>query len=166
MKMKCYVDMPYPSIMVQKRDVELAKKILNVYAGEVSEDTSTHTYIFQSLISQNEEIKKILKDIGIVEMHHLEMLGLLIKKLGLLPIYISENNNNLKWFNGKYVNYERNLKKLIRDNIEMEKKAIRNYDEIIKETDDNYVIHLIKRIILDERLHIEIFEKIYQQLDF
>ncbi len=164
--MKCYVDMPYPSIMVQKRDVELAKKILNVYAGEVSEDTSTHTYIFQSLISQNEEIKKILKDIGIVEMHHLEMLGLLIKKLGLLPIYISENNNNLKWFNGKYVNYERNLKKLIRDNIEMEKKAIRNYDEIIKETDDNYVIHLIKRIILDERLHIEIFEKIYQQLDF
>ncbi len=162
--MKYCVDMPYPSVKVSKRDLNLAKKLLNVYAGEVSEDTSAHTYIFQSLIVEDKEISKILKNIGIVEMHHLDLLGLLIKNLGLIPFFASVEKEKIKWFSGKYINYERDLKELLLNNIALEKKAISNYENILKETSDIYIIHLIKRIILDERLHIEIFEKIYKQL--
>ena len=30
------VDMPYPKVKVAKKNVDLAKKIFNVYAGEIS----------------------------------------------------------------------------------------------------------------------------------
>lgn len=163
--MKFCVDMPYPEVKVEKKDLELAKKIFNLYAGEVSEDTSTHAYILQSLLfSENEEIKNILKGIAIVEMQHLEILGSLIKELGLIPLYLSTQNNKIKWFSGSYIGYEKNLKETLLKNICMERMAIRNYEALLNETDDSYIQHIIKRIVLDERLHIEIFEKIYEQL--
>lgn len=163
--MKYCVDMPYPEVKVEKKDLELAKKVFNLYAGEVSEDTSTHTYVLQALLySENEEIKEVLEGIARVEMHHLEILGTLIKKLGLIPLYLSVEDNKVKWFSGKYITYEKNLKEAILKNICIERIAIKNYEALINETNDEHVIHIIKRIILDERLHIEIFEKIYQQL--
>ena len=163
--MKYCVDMPYPEVNVEKKDLELAKKLFNLYAGEISEDTSTHTYILQMLLySDNEEIKKILEGIAIVEMHHLEILGTLIKKLGLVPLFLSTDEDRVKWFSGKYITYEKSIKEAMLKNICIEKLAIKNYESLINETTDENVIHIIKRIILDERLHIEIFEKIYDQL--
>lgn len=163
--MKYKVDMPYPEVKVKNKDLELAKQIFNVYAGEVSEDTCTHSYILQKfLFSDNEEIKQIFHGIAIVEMHHLEILGELIKKLGLIPLYLSVKNNNVEWFSGKYVASEKNIKDALLKNINMEKLAIKSYENIIQSTNDENIIHIMKRIILDERLHIEIFEKIYNQL--
>lgn len=163
--MKFNVDMPYPEVKVERKDLELAKKVFNLYAGEVSEDTSTHNYVLQALMfSENEEIRKILKEIAIVEMHHLELLGTLIKKLGLVPLFLSTNNNKIKWFSGSYVFYEKDLKKVLLKDIYIEKMAIKNYETLISETSDKNIIHLLKRIILDERLHIEIFEKLLTTL--
>lgn len=163
--MKFFVDMPYPEIKVNKKDIELAKKIFGVYAGEVSEDTSTHNYSLQSILfSYNEEIKEVLKQIAMVEMHHLEILGTLIKALGLTPLYLSVENNKVKWFSGSYITAEKSLKDAIFKNINYEKQAIKNYERLISETDDENIKYIFKRIILDEELHVEIFEKIYCQL--
>ena len=164
--MKYSVDMPYPNVKVEKKDKELAKKILSLYAGEVSEDTSSHNYIFQMLMfSENKELKEIFEGIAIVEMHHLEILGTLIKELGLAPVFLSIEAGKIKWFSGNYVNYNKNLRKILLKNIEIEKMAISNYERIIKETNDKNIVYLFKRIILDERLHIEIFEKLLQQIN-
>jgi len=163
--MKYNVDMPYPEVKVKNKDIELAKKLFCLYAGEFSEDTCTHSYILQKILyDDNEEIKSILEGIAIIEMRHLEILGELIKKLGLVPLFLRVKNNKVEWFSGKYVTYEKNIKEALLKNICMERLAIKAYEDILVSTDDEYVIHIIKRIILDERLHIEIFEKIYDQL--
>ena len=162
--MRYFVDMPYPEIKVEKKDVELAKEILNLYAGEISEDTATHNYSFQMMMMHDDKEKKeILKGIAITEMHHLEMLGLLIKELGLTPYFVGVNNGCTKWFSGEYVTYEKEWRKMLLANIGLEELAIRNYERVIEKTSDECVKHILRRIILDERLHIEIFSKLYGQ---
>lgn len=147
---------PYPKVRVSKKDINLAKNLLYSYAGFISEDTAVHNYFFQSMMIDDEEIKKILKEIAIVEMHHLEILGNLIYELGLTPKFISDNI----WFTGEYIDYEKDFKKVLNSNIKSEELAIANYELIINETDDIYVEHILKRIILDEKIHIEIFKKL------
>jgi bacterioferritin len=162
--MEYKVNVPYPEIKVEKKDNDLALKIFNSYAGEVSEDVAIHNYIYQSLVIQDEEIKKILRGIAIVEMQHLDTLGTILKLLGFKPLFLSVKDNKTEWFSGKYINYESNLNNILLDNIKSEESAIKNYENIISCTTDEYVIHILKRIILDERLHIEIFEKLYKEL--
>ncbi|MCI9279998.1 MAG: hypothetical protein HFJ02_04290 [Bacilli bacterium] len=162
--MQVKVDIPYPEVKVSSKNIKLAKEILSSYAGPISEDTAIHNYIFQYLILENEEIKSILKEIAIVEMHHLEILGELVKKLGLTPLYLSVNNDKTKWFSGEYVTYEKELKNILLDNIRNEELAIKNYEKIIIQTDDEYVKYILKRIILDEKMHIQVFMKLYSQV--
>ena len=97
-------------------------------------------------------------------MHHLEILGELVKKLGLTPLYLSVNNDKTKWFSGEYVTYEKELKNILLDNIRNEELAIKNYEKIIIQTDDEYVKYILKRIILDEKMHIQVFMKLYSQV--
>lgn len=163
--MQFSIDMPYPTIKVEKKDVDLAKEIFNLYAGSISEDTAIHSYIFQMLIfHDNKELKEIFKGISITEMHHLEILGLLIKELGLNPIFVGIKDKKATWFSGEYAVYEKDLKKILEEDIKREKIAIENYEKVINKTVDKHVIHILKRIILDERLHIKILSQLYQQL--
>lgn len=157
------MNIPYPKIIVEKKDIKVAKDILNSYAGRVSEDTAVHNYVFQMMMQDNDEMREILRGIAIVEMHHLEILGKLVYALGLTPLFASALDNHTKWFSGEYVNYERNWEQTLRDNIFQEEMAIKNYEHIILKTKDENVKHILKRIILDERVHIEIFTKLLEQ---
>lgn len=161
--MEYRVNIPYPEIKAVRKDVEIAKDLLSAYAGRISEDSAIHDYVFQMMMQDQEDIKKILKEISIVEMHHLEILGKLIYALGLTPLFASVEDNHTKWFSGEYVNYEKNWSQTLMDNIFQEKMAIKNYEKIIAKTSDENVQYILKRIILDERVHIEIFTKLLEQ---
>lgn len=163
--MEYRVNIPYPEVKIDKKDIEIAKDLLASYAGRVSEDSAIHDYVFQMMMQDNEEIKNILKGISIVEMHHLEILGRLIYALGLTPLFASVVDDKTKWFSGEYVNYEKNWKQTLLDNIYQEEAAIRNYEKIILKTHDENVKHILKRIILDERVHLEIFTKLLEQIN-
>lgn len=158
--MKFCVDMPYPKVQVEKVDIDLAKKIYSLYAGNISEDICIHSYIFQMLVVDNEDLRKILRGIAIVEMHHLEILGSLIKELGLTPVYGSFENNQLKWLSLENVRYDKVINDMLFNDIKSEEETILKYEEVINSTTDEYVRHILKRIILDERLHVEIFSKL------
>lgn len=156
-------NIPYPTIKVEHQNKDLAKELLTLYAGTISEDTTIHKYIFQMLTINNPEIKQILKQIAITEMHHLELLGLLIKELGITPIFASISHNNLNWFNGSFINYEQDYQKMLLNNIQEEEQTIKNYEQILTKTTDPNIIHIIKRIIIDERIHIKIFTKLKEE---
>lgn len=150
--------LPYPEIKVENENIEYAKLLMYPYAGMISEDTATHLYMYQSFIL-DEEISKILENIAIVEMHHLEMLAKTINLLGIKPEYKS---NNIPW-TSDYVNYNTNLKDMLKTNIESEKLAIQNYQSLIKVIDDKYIKELLKRIIIDEEIHLKIFNELYEK---
>ena len=158
--MEYKVNLPYPKIKVKQKDKTIAQMLLNSYAGEISEDTAIHDYIFQMMMLDLPEYKSILKGIAIVEMHHLEIVGNLIYQLGLTPIFGKTQNGIIKWFNTSYVNYSNDLTSVLQNDILEEQKTIEQYKVIIDCTKDDNVKEILKRIILDEELHIEIFSKL------
>ena len=151
-------NLPYPDIKVEKENIEYAKLLSYPYAGLVSEDTATHLYMYQSFIL-DDEISNILEKIAIVEMKHLELLAKTINLLGLKPEY---KVNDIPWTTS-YVNYNNNLKDILKINIESETLAIKNYNNLIKVIDDKYIKELLKRIIIDEEIHLKIFNELYSK---
>ena len=65
--------------------------------------------------------------------------------------------------NANYVNYNNNLKDILKINIEAETLAIKNYKNLIKVIDDKYVKELLRRIIIDEEIHLQIFKNLYEK---
>ena len=151
-------NLPYPDIKVEKENIEYAKLLSYPYAGLVSEDTATHLYMYQSFIL-NDEVSNILEKIAIVEMKHLELLAKTINLLGLKPEY---KVNDIPWTTS-YVDYNNNLKDILKINIEAETLAIKNYNNLIKVIDDKYIKELLKRIIIDEEIHLKIFKDLYNK---
>lgn len=149
--------LPYPEIKVERKNTEYAKMLASAYAGNVSEDTAIHLYMYESFVLNN-EYSDIMEQIAIVEMHHLEILAKLIYLLGLEPIYKTYDPN--KYFSGDYIKYGKTLNNMLEINIISEEIAIDNYEKLINIIDDKYIKEILNRIILDEKIHLEIFKKI------
>lgn len=160
------LNIPYPSINVQKKNPKLAYKILELYAGMVSELSAVSQYSFQAIyLNEYKELSKILENISIVEMRHLKILGELIEALGLIPYYVTYKNNKPIPWNSDYIDFTLNYRDMLINNIKKENEAINNYKEIINMTDDTNIKNIINRIILDEERHIEILSKLLVQYD-
>jgi len=152
-------NIPYPKLMNLRQNIKYANLLYDNFAGEEGELTSVNQYIYEHIeLKKYESFSKILLSIAKEEMHHLELIGDLIKRLGKKPYYINQyqriwNANNIKYhFN--------NLYEMVMFNIESEKKAIEGYKESIKYTQNKSIKDLLERIILDEQTHLEIFNRL------
>lgn len=160
------VNLPYPKVIVSKKNPNLGYKLFELYAGNISELTAVNQYSFQSIyLNDYIDLSNILKTISITEMEHIRILGELIKALGLIPYFISYDNKEPIPWNSDYVNFTTNYREMLVSNINGENKAIEKYKQILKETNDENIQKIIERIILDEQRHIEIFSKLLMQYD-
>ena len=152
-------NIPYPKLMNIRQNIRYANLLYDNFAGEEGELTAVNQYIYEHIeLKRYESFSKILLSIAKEEMHHLELIGDLIKRLGKKPYYINQHQcmwsaNNIKYhFNNVY--------DMLMFNIESEKKAISGYKEIMKYTQNKSIKDLLERIILDEQTHLEIFNRL------
>lgn len=147
---------PYPEITVAKKDPYYAKLLFNDYAGSVSEFTAISQYLYHhfDIDKKYSDVKYALESISIVEMHHMDILARVIKLLGENPIYVNSLN---KFWNAKYVYYGKNLCDQLFADRQAETNAIKNYENRLLMIKDPYIQNIIKRILLDENKHLEIF---------
>ncbi|MBE6081800.1 MULTISPECIES: ferritin-like domain-containing protein [Tissierellales] len=152
---------PYPEIKVLGENKLYAEILMDDYAGGVSEFTAINQYLYHYFISNKEaeEVANMWERISITEMHHMEMLAETILLLGGNPIYRGSQNTNCCCWNAGYVYYGCNLCGRLHADLMSEYEAIRNYERHIKEINDPYVQAILARIILDEKVHIEHFNK-------
>ena len=162
--MKFQVAKPYPQIRVERKSLKTAKIISHLYASNESELTAVHEYMFQSMVTLDEEVKLILHSIGIVEMKHLEILGSILNTLGSPPVYADIMDDDCSYWNSDFVYYDQDLKTILEIDIEREKQAIYNYHMVLSVLDDIYIKECLKRIVEDEYLHLEILEKLLLQV--
>lgn len=157
--MNCKINKPYPEIKVENKNIMYASLLLEDYTGRVSELTSITQYVYQSFdkFDINPLFSSTLSQIAMVEMKHLELLGKTIKLLGLNPQFKIINNIPVAYWQSKYVNYSPDLKEMLKDDIKIEKEAIKNYQKDIDIINDKYIKKLLYRIIEDEKKHIECF---------
>ena len=157
------VNKPYPKIKVEEKNYYYANILLNDYSSNISELSAITQYIYQYFdkFNTNQEFSNIMQNIAKVEMFHLELLGKTIKLLGINPkfIFINKNlYNNLTYWNSSFIDYNSNIKLMLKNNIIIEEKATENYKKDITIISDKYIKKLLNRIIEDEYLHIEIFK--------
>lgn len=154
----------YPDISGVAKNPAYARIIQENFCSPVSEFTAAGQYVFDHMVSeaQNKEVSEAFRNISIVEMRHLEMLGELITELGAIPYFKGDWKN--KFWQGNFVKYNTNLRTMILCAISDEKKAISQYEKSIRLIRDCKIISLLERIIADEEMHIEIFKDLLKKL--
>jgi len=161
---KYRADCPYPKLKVKRPNKKYGNLLLEAYGGKCSETTAITQYVSHNFYSgDNTELRNALKYISIVEMHHLNMLGDLIRQLGVRPKFKSVKCN--QYWNGSFVNYDTDVKKMIRADIKGEREAIALYKKLICQIDDEGIRKLLRRIIMDEMKHIEVLSALYKKIN-
>lgn len=162
---RCSIKVPYPKPKVENTNITYGDILLEDYAGAVSELTAINLYVYQHVISEKifKHYADMIRSISIVEMKHLELLGETIKLLGVKPVFVSSFAPSGQLWTASYVDYTDHILDMILQDIESEKKAIAKYEEHIGLINDKYIIKLLERIIMDEKLHVKIFNQLYDK---
>jgi bacterioferritin len=152
--------LPYPELKVTAPNRIYAEILMDDYSGIVSEFTAVNQYLYHHFVTDetNKEVAKMIENIAIVEMLHMEMLASLILKLGGNPVFRGGRSTARNFWNGRLVYYGKNLCNRLEADLDSEFKAIKNYEAHIKLIDDPYIQNVLRRIILDEDVHIKLFE--------
>ena len=145
-------ELPYPEIDVAENLAD-SKLLMPNYGGPAGELTAVTTYCFQHYITiKSPELSEVLIGIAKSEMHHHELLGEAIFKLGGYPVM-----GGRTYWSGSFANYTLSPENFHAQNIQAEETAILNYERTILNLHTESVKQLLERIILDEEMHIKIF---------
>ncbi|MDR3319135.1 MAG: manganese catalase family protein [Clostridiales bacterium] len=154
-------NLPYPKINITQPNEEYARLLMEDYCGAVSELRAVLQYTYGSFVTDGyADLKSALRNIGIVEMLHLELLSVAIIQLGGDPKFHTEDYPS-ESYNCDDVVYVKTVNGIILANIELESISIANYRKHIAMIDDTQVNGLLERIILDEEVHYDILNKFY-----
>lgn len=166
------INAPYPKVTTKEIDKKIIPDLIDSYSGAKGELTASTQYIYQSFIVKPNEnyngLSRLLEQISIKEMQHLEILSQILISQGINPKYCKYIDNNLNicanWSTNN-VKYLTDVKEFIKYNIILEKGAITEYTNIVKNATNENIIEIINRIIQDEESHLKIFNKILEIID-
>lgn len=159
------VELPYPEIRVEEVKDAYIPRILENIGGLAGEMTAAYSYMYGDFMTgeKYDEVKKALKGIAISEMNHMYMFVEVAKQLGADPRLWSQKGNTLKYWSPEYIQYPTQLENIIKANMEAEQTAIDMYTQQIENIQDPGIVTLLKRILLDEKLHYEIMADLYNK---
>lgn len=151
-------------IKVCKPNPYYANLLRDSYSGRDSEFTKICQYLYHHFVISeiNQDIADILYNIAKVEMKHMEMLARLIIQLDGDPIFKAGEESKSYW-KSDYVYYGINIYDMLRKNLSNEYKALRHYEENLLIIQDNYIKDVLKSIMDDERIHIELLNSIINE---
>lgn len=161
------LDLPYPSLDGIENDYCSAMIISPAYAGKYGELTAILQYMYHSLYFEKaglKEYSKILDSIAITEMEHIHILGTLLLKLGVNPVFCMYPPNTDYPFNTSGILYSELPQKIILDDISTEMLAINDYNQMLYQLKNERVGEVIQRIKLDEELHVKTLKEMYIKL--
>lgn len=155
----------YPDIENYSKDIMTVGIIKNLATSRFGELKGILQYVYQSTIADkiNQEIARILQEISIVEMIHLDLLMHAEMLFGGDAKYDDAQGNI---FNTNFINYTPKLKDMLEYNILAEQKSIDAYKEAISRVKNESLKQLFNRIIEDEKKHIFAFEQIRNNVEF
>ncbi|MDR1733336.1 MAG: hypothetical protein LBR73_00410 [Oscillospiraceae bacterium] len=138
-------------------NLKTARLLKKAYAGRHSELGALTQYIVhhEACTEAEAEASKAFVGIAVVEMHHLDMLGGLIRQLGGCVRLTGGGSLPLP-FTTKWNVTGDTLEENIRANIKGEEICIQSYRDIITELGDSPISELLARIVKDEVVHLEI----------
>lgn len=157
-------DIPYPDICAKNKNQIYAKAMLDNMGGSNSEMSAISLYFYNHIIIRyHENISYIFHKISIVEMHHLEIFGKLALQLGGNPKLWTVKDKSMVYWTPGYNNYPVELETILYNALDSERAAVEKYEQQICCIKDTNIIENLKRIILDEKIHIQLFEALIKE---
>lgn len=155
------VDLPYPSMENVTEDVKSARIIASAYAGSHGELSAILQYVYHAFYFEkngDEDTAEILDRIAMAEMHHLEIIGKLLLKLGADPIYTACPPYKNSYYNTSQISYSKTRQKMLMDDLSGEIYAVESYKKMLDLLTNEDVSAIIQRIMLDEELHVKVLK--------
>ncbi len=156
------VDLPYPRVDRVCCDIHSATVISPAYCGSYGELSAILGYTYQKFNFESafeEQTAELFQGIAIAEMHHFDILGNTLSALGVDPVFTVCPPYKSEFYSTSSLTYSRYPQKMLMDAITRELVAINEYKSIIKRLKNEQVVAVIKRIILDEELHVEVLKE-------
>ncbi len=158
------LDIPYPEIVESTFSPETVAILRNLYAARFSELTAVTTYSYQSRVLGEKfpDVTKLLENISMTEMKHLELLAEAIVEFGGDPSYI---NSRGQFWSGIYVDREKDVCRILKNGIRAETAAIGDYSMAATRVKNSSLRDLLLRIAQDEQHHKMLLEQELAKLD-
>ena len=107
-------------------------------------------------------MSECLERIAIVEMGHLDIFARLARQLGEDPRLWTPFRGGRRYWTPEYLRYPQGLAQLLRYAIEEEKSTIQKYNQQALWIKDENIVANLRRIIEDERVHIEVLSSLLE----
>lgn len=155
---------PYPPIRICERNPLYGRMMLDNVGGQNSEMSAVSIYLYNNLlIDEDPELSECFMKIGMVEMHHLKIFGDIARMQGENPRLWTHKGNQMSYWTPAYNNYPIEMKPLLTNLLNGEKGAVQKYEAQCEKIDDCHIKACLERIILDEKIHIQILERLYKK---
>lgn len=155
---------PYPPVCVIERNQMYGRMMLDNMGGNCSEMSAVSLYLYNNLlIDDNERISHIFHKVSIIEMKHLRIFGQIARMMGENPRLWTYRGNRMAYWTPAYNNYPLELPALLMNAINGEKSTVQKYEQQCQKINDPNIVACLKRIIEDEKIHICIFESLYEE---
>ena len=151
------LDLPYPAIEAEGKNLSYANLLSIDYCGSVSELSAITQYINNEnrISGERCSLAKTLLGIALAEMMHLQKLGELISLLGGTVDFVAKGQNGRgRMWTPEYLAIPEHAKSMLLADIEAEKAAIKQYKMHMGQIRDKRVNAVLARIIQDEEYHI------------
>lgn len=156
--------LPYPPVRISEKNVYYGRMMLDNIGGPNSEMSAVSLYLYNHFIgTEYGDVASVFMKISVVEMRHLDLFGQLAFLLGENPRLWTYKGSRMNYWTPGYNNYPMELKPLLMNALNGEKNAIRKYEQQIQQIQDCHIVAILKRIILDEEIHVKIFEDLYRE---
>ncbi len=152
----------YPEVKIEEEDKRTAKLLLDAFAdGAAAEFTAIAQYFQHHLTIPDHAVANLELCIALVEMKHLELIGDVIEQLGGEPRYWA--TNKAYWSGGNVLYGDDPGGKVLMD-IQAERDAISGYERLLLQIGQPQIQALLRTIVADERVHLELLERAYMRL--
>lgn len=153
------LDLPYPPVKPGSCRLDYANAMLSNVGSDNSEMSAVCLYFYNSVILEKgfENLAQCFHKISIVEMHHMDIFAKFAFLMGQDPRVWSCRNQKMYYWTPDYNYYPRQIREVIENSIRGELAAIEKYQKQAETIYDENIVANLKRIIMDEQHHVEIF---------
>ncbi|MBT9779419.1 rubrerythrin family protein [Clostridium sp. MCC353] len=157
---------PYPPVKVECPNLRYANEMLSNTGSCNSEMSAVSLYFYNSVIlmENRKDFADIFHEISIVEMHHLDIFSQLAFMLGADPRLWTYQGRGARYWSPACNHYPRPLAALLQNALLGEQNTIAKYRWQASLIQDRCITNLLNRIILDEQVHVSIFQAMLAEI--
>lgn len=160
---------PYPEIGAIEATANSRQLVVPLsldLASGSGELTAVYQYVYQSIMlkSTHPALSELLMRIGIVEMHHISLLGQMMHALGSSPRAISYLAGRPTPWNGSMPCYTKAPKQMLQADLKAEQDSYHRYRLQAHRISEPHISAMLQRIAEDEEVHIHLLERFLSEL--